>query len=134
MSEENVELVRATDAEWQRGNMKAGVERFDPEIAFESFLPDASERVVASGRAEVEAFMREFLRQWRDYRIFGDEYREVDPTRVFVSGRQVAIGHASGAVVEDTLFSIWTLRGGKVVHLIFERDRRRALEAAGLSE
>jgi ketosteroid isomerase-like protein len=134
MSEENLELVRATYAEWQRGNMKAGVERFDPEIAFESFLPDASERVVASGRAEVEAFMREFLRQWRDYRIFGDEYREVDPARVFVSGRQLAIGHESGAVVEDTLFSIWTLRGGKVVHLIFERDRRRALEAAGLSE
>ncbi len=134
MSEENVEIVRGTYAEWQRGNMKAGMERFDPEIAFESFLPDASERIVASGPAEIEAFMREFLRQWRDYRILGDEYRELGPTMVFVSGRQTAIGRESGTAVEDTLFSIWTFRDGKVVHLIFERDRERALEAAGLSE
>jgi ketosteroid isomerase-like protein len=112
--------------------MKAGVERFDPEIVFESFLPDASERVVANGSAEVEAFMREFLRQFRDYRIFGDEYREVGPTKVFVSGRQTAIGRESGATVEDTLFSVWTFRDGRVVHLIFDRDRQRALEAAGL--
>jgi ketosteroid isomerase-like protein len=126
--------VRGTYSEWERGNMKAGVERFDPEIAFESFLPDASERIVANGPAEIEAFMREFLRQWRDYRMFGDDYLEVGPTKVFVSGRQTAIGHDSGAVVEDTLFSIWTFRDGKVVHLIFERDRQRALDAAGLSE
>jgi ketosteroid isomerase-like protein len=127
-----VEIVRRTHAEWQRGNMRAGVERFDPEIVFESFLPDASERVVANGSAEVEAFMREFLRQFRDYRIFGDEYREVGPTKVFVSGRQTAIGRESGATVEDTLFSVWTFRDGRVVHLIFDRDRQRALEAAGL--
>ena len=133
MSQENVEIVRQIYAEWQRGNMKAGVERFDPEIVFESFMPDASERIVANGPAEVEAFMREFLRDWRDYRMIGDEYRKVGATRVFVSGRQAAIGRESGATVEDTLFSVWTFRDGKVVHLIFERDRQRALEAAGLS-
>ena len=44
MSQENVEMVRETYAEWQRGNMKAGVDRFDPEIVFESFMPDARER------------------------------------------------------------------------------------------
>ncbi len=129
-----MEIVRGTYAEWQRGNMKAGAEWFDPDIVFESFLPDASERIVASGPGEVESFMREFLRQWRDYRILGDEYRELAPTRVFVSGRQTAIGRESGTAVEDTLFSIWTFRDGKVVHLIFERDRERALEAADLSE
>jgi ketosteroid isomerase-like protein len=134
MSQENVEIVRATYAEWQRGDMTAGVERFDPEIVFESFLPDASERIVANGPGEIEAFMQEFLRQWRDYRILGDEYREIGPTRVFVSGRQTALGRDSGAAVEDTLFSIWTFRDGKVVRLIFERDERRALEAAGLSD
>ena len=126
MSQENVEIVRQIYAEWQRGNMKAGVERFDPEIVFESFMPDASERIVANGAAEVEAFMREFLRDWRDY-------RKVSETSVFVRGRQTALGRESGATVEDTLFSAWTFRDGKVVHLIFDRDRHSALEAAGLS-
>ena len=134
MSEENVEIVRQTYVEWRRGNMKAGVERFDPEIVFESFMPDASERIVVSGPAEVEAFMREFLRDWRDYRLIGDEYHQAGATRVFVRGRQAAVGRESGAAVEDTMYSVWTFRDGKVVHLIFDRDRQRALEAAGLQE
>jgi ketosteroid isomerase-like protein len=132
VSQENVEIVRGIHAGWRRGNMNAGVELFDPEIVFESFVPDASERVVANGPAEVEAFMREFLRQFRDYRIFGDEFREIGSTKVFVSGRQTAIGHKSGATVEDALFSVWAFRDGKVIHLTFDRDRQRALEAAGL--
>jgi ketosteroid isomerase-like protein len=134
MSQENVEIVRETYAEWQRGNMKAGVERFDPEIVFESFMPDARERIVANGPAEVEAFMREFLRDWRGYRLIGDEYRRVSATRVLVRGRQAAVGRESGATVEDTMYSVWTFRDHQVVHLIFDRNRQRALEAAGLSE
>jgi ketosteroid isomerase-like protein len=134
MSQENVEIVRRTYAEWQRGNMKAGVERFDPEIVFESFMPDARERIVAHGPAEVEGFMREFLRDWRDYRLIGDEYRKAGATKVFVRGRQAAVGRESGATVQDTMYSIWTFRDRKVVRLIFDRDRQRALEAAGLPD
>ena len=76
MSQGNVEIVRGVYAEWGQGNMQTGVELFDPNIEFESFMPDASERVVAKGPAEVEAFMRAFLRQWRDYKLFGDEFRD----------------------------------------------------------
>jgi hypothetical protein len=36
--------------------------------------------------------------------------------------------------VEDTRFSVWTFRDNRVVYLFFDRDRRKALEAAGLSE
>jgi hypothetical protein len=36
--------------------------------------------------------------------------------------------------VEAPIFSIWTFRGRKVVRLIFDPDRRKALEAAGLRE
>ena len=134
MSRENVEVVRRTYAEWERGNMNAGVELFAPGIVFESFMPDSSERVVAHGRDEVEAFMREWLDQWRDYRLFGDEFREVGEDKVFVAGHQAATGRHSGVAVEDSISSLWTFREGKVIHLLFERGRDTALEAAGLSE
>jgi ketosteroid isomerase-like protein len=134
MSDENVDRVRRTYAEWEQGNMRAGVELFDREIIFESFMPDANERIVAHGTDEVEAFMREFLGQWRDYRMIGEEFREVGRSRVFVAGHQTAAGRQSGVAVEDTMFSVWTFRGGKVVHVLFDRDRRKALEAAGLRE
>ena len=130
---ENVERVRRTYAEWARGNMSAGIELFDPEIVFESFMPDANERVVANGVEEVAAFMREFLGQWRDYRLIGDDFRAVGGDKVLVAGHQTATGRQSGVAVEDTMCSMWTFRDGKVVHLVFDRDRR-ILEAAGLSE
>jgi ketosteroid isomerase-like protein len=134
MSEENVEMVRRTYAEWELGNMAAGVELFDPEVVFESFMPDSSERVVVHSPDGVAAFMREWLAQWRDYRLIGEEFREIGRDKVFVVGRQAATGRQSGVAVSEPIFSIWTFRGGKVVRLLFDRERRKALEAAGLSE
>jgi ketosteroid isomerase-like protein len=133
MSEENVELVRRAYSEWAHGNMQGGVDLFDPEIVFESFVPGASERVAVSGLGAIAAFMDEFLGQWRDYRLFADEFLDAGDV-VFVTGHQTALGRQSGASVEDTLCSVWTFRGGKVVHLLFDRDREKALEAAGLAE
>jgi ketosteroid isomerase-like protein len=134
MSGENVEIVRRIYAEWEQGNLAAAVEVFDPEIVFESFMPDSRERVVARGRQEVEAFTRDFLVETRDYRMIGEEFREVGKDKVFVAGRQTTIGRRSGAAVASPAFWVWTFRGGKVAQLLFETNRRKALEAAGLSE
>jgi ketosteroid isomerase-like protein len=132
MPRDNVEIVRRVYDEWARGNMNAAVDLFDPELVFESFMPDANERVVARGPEGVEAFMREFLGQWRNYRLMGSEFRSVGRDRVFVAGRQTATGRQSGVAVDDTMHSVWTFRDDQVVHLLFERDREKALEAAGL--
>ena len=134
MSQENVEIVRATYDEWKLGNLAAAVKLFDPEIVFESFMPDSSERIVAHGPKEVEAFTRELLAQTREYRMVGEEFRAVGEDKVFVAGRQATIGRRSGVAVDSPAFWVWTFRGGKVVRLLFEIDRRKALEAAGLRE
>jgi ketosteroid isomerase-like protein len=133
MSQENVEVVRQIYAQWARGNMWAGVEMFDTEIVFESFMPDANDRVVAHGPDEIEAFMREFLAQWANYRLIGEEFRAVG-AKVFVAGRQAARGKQSGAEVEQPMHSVWTFRGGRVVGLRFTPFHEEALEAVGLSE
>ena len=77
MSEENVEVMQRVYAEWELGNLGAGVELFDPEIVFESFMPDSSERVVVHGPKGVETHMREALAQLRDFRLVAEEFREV---------------------------------------------------------
>jgi ketosteroid isomerase-like protein len=132
-STENVDRVRDVYTEWGRGNMTAGPELFDPELVFEAFLPDAAERVMVKGLMEVETFMREFLRQWRDYRLIGDEFRAIGGDTVLVLGHQTASGRQSGAAVEHPMSSVWTFRDGKVVHLLFDPDRRKVLEAAGVA-
>ena len=134
MSEENVEIVRSIYAEWEQGKLAAALDVFDPEIVLESFMPDSREHVVAQGPEEIEAFMREILAQTREYRMIGEEFREVGSDKVFVAGRQATIGRRSGVPVEGPAFWVWTFRGDKVVRLLFETRRRNALKAAGLSE
>ena len=53
MSQENVEIVRAIYAEWERGNVEAALPVFDPAITFETFMPDASENVLLHGLDEI---------------------------------------------------------------------------------
>ena len=78
--------------------------------------------------------MRGFLAQWRDYRLFGEEFRAVEEDTVCVRGRQVGTGRGSGVAVELSMCSIWQFREGAVVRLIFEREWEMAVEAAGPSE
>ena len=129
-----MEIVRRVYADWQRGNLGAAMQLFDPEIVFESFMPDSQEWIVAHGVEEIEAFTREFLTQTRDYRMTGEEFRAVGNDKVFVAGRQATIGRQSGVPIDGPAFWVWTFRGGKVVRLLFETRRQKALEAAGLSE
>ncbi len=133
MPEENVEIVRRVYSEWELGHMRAGVELFDPQIVFESFMPDSSERVVCHGPEGVETFMRELLAQWHEFRLFGEVFREVGTDKVFVAGRQAASGRRSGIAVESPIFSVWTFRAGTVSRLLFDLDRQSALVAVGLS-
>ena len=127
-------VVRGIYAEWEQGNLAAAVELFDPEIVFESFMPDSSERIVARGRREIETFMRNFLIQTSEYRMIGEEFRAVGKDKVFVAGRQATVGRLSGVAVDGPAFWVWTFRDHNVTRLVFETDQQRALEAAGLSE
>ena len=128
-----MQIVRGVYAQWERGNMRAGGELFDPEISFEAFMPDANDVVVAHGPEGIKVFMREFLAQWTDYGLVGDEFRDAD-TKVLVAGRQRAQGRQSGVEVEFPMHSIWTFRDGRVVGLRFTPSMTEALEAAGLRE
>ena len=129
-----MEIARSIYAGWEQGNFSEGPNLFDPEILFESVMPDSSERIVAHRPEGIEEFMREFLTQWRDYRMIGDDFRQLDADTVLVDGRQAGIGRRSGVSVEIPIYSVWTLQDGKVIRLIVEFDRQKALEAAGLRE
>jgi SnoaL-like domain len=100
-----------------------------------SYMPDSNKKVVAHGPDGIAGFMREFLKQFSDYRLTADEIRAIGEDAVLVRGRQVGVGRQSGVAVEDpSIYTVWRLRGGKVVGLYFDRDRAEALESAGLSE
>ena len=134
MSQENVEILRTIYDEWEQGRLGVGRAMYDPGITVKTFMPDAGEAVTLQGVSQFEEFVREWLTQWQEYRVTGENFQEVGADKVLVSGRQIAIGHRSGVAVESPAFAVWTFRQGKVVKLSLHYDRANALEAAGLSE
>jgi ketosteroid isomerase-like protein len=132
MSEENVETLRRLYNEWSRGEFWGLGGLLAPEATFWSELPPG--KVLCHGSREVDRFFREFLRQWRDYRIEGDEFIELNDESVLVAGRQSGEGTHSGAPTEQPLSIVWTFRGGAVTAMYCAIERGTAVEAAGLRE
>jgi ketosteroid isomerase-like protein len=125
---ENVERLRAAYSEWARGNMRAGRELFAPDAIFE---PISDTRTASLGLDSFDAYMREFLAQWTDYRIDAEAFAEVGDT-VLVTERQRGTGKTSGVSIESVFYAVWTFRNGLVIRARWESDRARALELAGL--
>jgi ketosteroid isomerase-like protein len=133
MSEANVEIVRAICKDYARGDYEAVFKRFDEEIEFVA-PPDFSGGGRAyRGHEETRQGVTTFLSAWEDYHY---EVRNLTDCgdEVLVEGWQRGRGRSSGAEVSESIYSVWTVRGGRAVRQRMFRDRTEALEAAGLSE
>jgi ketosteroid isomerase-like protein len=132
MSQENVELLRSVYEEWERGNLRAGTDLFDPDVesVWPPEFPSGGTYYGVKGHAHA---MREWLGPWKDFRLTAEGYFEADD-RVVVPFRVHARGGESGVEVERRWAHIWTLRGGKAVRFEVWLDPAKALEAAGLQE
>jgi ketosteroid isomerase-like protein len=134
MSQENLEIVRAIWAPWERGDFSA-VGWADPQI--EWVIADGPAQGSWSGLAGMAASWSENLSPWKELRAEADELRLLDDGRVLVLFHFSARGKGSGLEVGGRLSqgaSIYSLRDGKVIRLVTYWDRERALEAAGLRE
>ena len=130
MSEENVEKLRPVYREWARGNLRAGRELFAPDVRYEAEAPGQGPVI---GTEAIENQMREFLAEWREFRIEAEAF-EAFGDAVLVTEQQHGIGKGSGVETEQTIYAVWVFRDGRAVDIRWHTSRKRALEAAGLSE
>jgi ketosteroid isomerase-like protein len=132
MSQENVEVVRAIYGAWEAGDYPAAFDRFHEDVEWLG-PPDVSSSGAARGHEGVRQALATWVGTWEDYHYeLGELIDSGD--QVLVAGRQRGRGKGSGVEVSEEIFSVWTLRSGKVVRQQMFRDRTQALEAAGLSE
>jgi len=92
MASASLDLVRSTYAACERGD-RSSAEWADPEI--ELVYGDGPMPGRWTGLAGMAEAWREFLGNWKDWRIEVEEYRELDDERVLVLVHHV--GAARGA-------------------------------------
>jgi hypothetical protein len=86
---ENLELVHAILAEWERGDFRS-VDWAHPQIEY-AIVDDPGSRV-GWGVATMTRTWREFLTAWDSYRVEAREYRELDEQRGLVALRAYGRG------------------------------------------
>jgi ketosteroid isomerase-like protein len=131
MSQENVEIVRRIHDGWSRGDFSVGAGLTAPEFEWHQHaeaVEPGSHRGAAIGGAIGKIF-----EVYENFRIEPTEYVDAGD-KVVVVTRIQATGKGSGVPLDQKYSFVWTVRGGKLAELAVFLDRRKALEAAGLSE
>jgi uncharacterized protein len=132
MSQENVEVVRAIYGAYEVGDYGAVFERMHEDIEWFG-PPDVSTSGFSRGHEGVRRSMATWVGTWEDLHF---ELRELIDCgdQILAAGWQRGRGKGSGVEVSEEIFSVWTVRTGKVVRQRMFRERVQALEAVGLSE
>jgi ketosteroid isomerase-like protein len=132
MSQENVEIVRASVAAYTRGDLDGVVKDFDPHVVIRPDARGPQTRPVLGGDA-VRSFIGDLMATLGPGELVSMEMTDAGD-RVVTRLRGRVHGQLSGIEDEVAFTNIHTFRRGKVVMLEYFIDHQEALEAAGLRE
>ena len=134
MSQENVEIVRASWEAWERGDTEAAFASYDPEIAWDTGVGAWLEKRVYRGREEVQTFVQAWADSWQDSHWDLDEVRDAGGGQVFATMHEWGLGAGTGANVDQRRYLALTLRDGRIARVRMFGDRSGALKAVGLEQ
>jgi len=128
----NLDLVRSIYADWERGDWSRA-EWADPDV--DLVFADGPSPGCYRGLAAMADVWRDMLRNYEDYRVQAEEYRELDDERVLVLLHNSGRGKYSGVKIELLAVksaNVFHVRDGRVTRLVAYWDRDRAFADLGL--
>ena len=130
MSQENVEVVRSLQDDWNRGDTTADPDRVHPDL---EFLPRrAATEGAYRGLAGLERFIADTLEVFEKFELHY-EYADLGE-RVLAWGHIHVRARGSGIETDIEIGGVFEFRDGKVVRWEDFGSKDKALEALGLSE
>ena len=133
MSQENVEIAKEGIDAFNRRDVDAFMESTTSDFELFPAMAGAVDGSSVTGREGLETLFGEVRDIWEEQHVIADEFRDLGD-RVFVLGRIVGRGRASGVPVETPAAIISDFRDGKMWRSRSYLDHDEALRAAGLSE
>jgi ketosteroid isomerase-like protein len=136
MSQENVEIVRRVFEADARRDSAAILDLYDPAVEWDYSKGPGGDLTGAKLYRGHDG-LRAFFRDWSEaFQTFGFPCKElIDAGDEVISVNAAhGLGRTSGTNVEMEQWAVWSIRGGKVVRVVWFRTREEAFEAAGLSQ
>jgi ketosteroid isomerase-like protein len=133
MSEENVEAARQLVQAFNRRDLAAMKESFDPEIEWAPAGPAAVERAVYRGRDEVSDGFAATWEAWEVFEFDEHESRDLGDSVLWL-GRAQLRGGASHMELDLEFAVRFEIEGDKIARIDGFRTWQEAFEAAGLRE
>jgi ketosteroid isomerase-like protein len=132
MANDNADLIHRAYQAYAGGDLAAMLELVDPDLEW-TYLDSTLEHPtpqVCHGRQELE----QVLRGWAEHGLRA-ELEEVTSNGelVMVGVRMPGMDAHHGLRRDDRAYSVFTVRGGRIVALQDCRDRQEALQLAGIS-
>jgi ketosteroid isomerase-like protein len=134
MSQENVEVVRASFELWCDGRMGEWIATLDADIEWDISahpLPDFPDR--GRGRDAFVGHMGDYLSGWIAYEASGKELIDQGDNVVLIIHESARMPD-SDTMLDRDLPTVWTVRDGRAVRLRVFQARAEALEAVGLRD
>jgi ketosteroid isomerase-like protein len=132
VSDQNVQIARRTFEAIRARDLDGLVELYDADIEFEPLTGTEVEIGGYRGHAGVRRYFEEISQVWDEMLPHADDVRAVGDQVVILGGCAVR-GRGSGAISDNPMAWVLTLRNGKVLRHRAYRSREDALDAVGLA-
>jgi ketosteroid isomerase-like protein len=133
MSQDNVEIARAAIDAFNRRDLAALTQRFDPEIEWAPGGPAAVERAVYRGRDQASRGFAATWEAWHLFRMQESEVRDLGDSALWL-GRAQMKGGTSQVELDQEFAVHFLVRNGRIVRAHGFLEWHQALEDAGLAE
>lgn len=127
----NLDLVRSIYAVWERGDFSAA-DWAHPEIEFA--IVEGPSPGTFRGLEGMAGGHGDWMNAWEDFHVRADECRELDEERVLVLDQPRGRGKSSGLDIGQKGATLFQIRNSRVIRLVINWDRERALAGLGLEE
>jgi uncharacterized protein len=133
MSQENVDVVRRSFEAYVRGDVRASLADFDPDVVTRRVAP-APDPQAYHGHDGLLQIVSDWTQDFDRFVATADELVDAGGDQVIARVHQEGYGKHSGAPVEAHFWFVYTLRDGRIIGLDMYMGKKQAFEAAGLRE
>jgi ketosteroid isomerase-like protein len=127
MASSEAEILRWCIEAFNRGDLDATLEFFDPDIVVHDPVRTGT---TLRGHDALRRFFVEWLENWEQYQVEPKEFVEADDAMLVACDQR---GVVSGIELQEDLFLVFTLHAGKIVGLTIHAEREQAERSVGLA-